>query len=487
MSEQVKIFLSQEKNQELLLKPGECLLPVLLDKLGQTVAGSFSPCAGGGKCGRCRVRFMDNPPMPTPTERVMLEPEELRRGVRLACLTRPVKDCTLDITALLEQMAKTRDYEIATQCTFSFPSAFREKKADTSPYLLAIDLGTTTIATALYERESGSVLTYAAAMNPQRKFGADVVSRMQAALEEEAYAKALQDCVWEQVGKLVEDTLQRAAVQKTVKDRTSLEVLRKQVKLVLAGNTTMVHLFLGLPVDTLAKAPFTPVTLAPAPMEFQGMSMEIVPGISAFVGGDIVAGMSACGILEKQAEDTFFLDLGTNAEMVYRRKDGQIVATAAAAGSAFEGSSDKSVYGSEAVHELARLLQTGRIDRSGTYRGETEATLSQQEIRNLQLAKAAVRAGMEILCEGSCPGKILLAGGFGRKLRIEDGIAIGLFPEEARGRILAVGNTALYGACLYGYLSEKTLFRERLRQVKTCNLAREPEFQQLFLRYCDFR
>ena len=98
MYEQVKIFLSQEKNQELLLKPGECLLPVLLDKLGQTGAGSFSPCAGGGKCGRCRVRFMDNPP--TPTELVMLEPEELRRGVRLACLTRPVKDCTLDITAL---------------------------------------------------------------------------------------------------------------------------------------------------------------------------------------------------------------------------------------------------------------------------------------------------------------------------------------------------------------------------------------------------
>ena len=476
MSDTIQLFLSHEKNQVLSLKQGETLLPALLDYLNQAGEGSFSPCAGGGKCGRCRVRFVDNPPMPTPTERALLEPEELRQGIRLSCLTRPVKDCTLDITALLQQQAKTRDYEIATSCTLELPGNRTEPESGV-PYLLAIDLGTTTIAAALYERKSGTVVAYGAAMNPQRKFGADVVSRMEVALESERQAKELKNCVWEQIGKLVTQTLDRAGFREPMQDK---------VRLVLAGNTTMVHLFLGLSVETLAKAPFTPVTLAPEPILFQGFSMELVPGISAFVGGDIVAGMLACGMLEPQAPEQLFLDLGTNAEMVYRGKDGQMTATAAAAGSAFEGQSDKSVYGSEAVHELAALLHSGRIDQGGAYRDGEQETLSQQEIRSLQLAKAAVRAGMEILDKGSCPEKILLAGGFGRKLQIEDGITIGLFPKEAEGKVQAVGNTSLLGAFLYGCREDKENLRQQLAGIRTCNLAKEPAFQHLFLQYCDF-
>ena len=120
MSDNVKIFRSGE------IENGGNLLSVLLKEL-QKEGGFFSPCAGGGKCGRCRVRFLEGAPLPTPTERTLLEPEELRSGIRLACLTKPVKDAVLDISALREQMDRNRDYEIATHCLLELP------KTDTEP------------------------------------------------------------------------------------------------------------------------------------------------------------------------------------------------------------------------------------------------------------------------------------------------------------------------------------------------------------------
>ncbi len=469
MSNNVKIFRSGE------IENGGNLLSVLLKEL-QKEGGFFSPCAGGGKCGRCRVRFLEGAPLPTPTERTLLEPEELRSGIRLACLTKPVKDAVLDISALREQMDRNRDYEIATHCLLELPKPDTEPgndKENAEKYILAVDLGTTTIAAALYERKSGSALAYAAAMNPQRSYGADVVSRMQAALQNPQDAKAMQTCVQDQIRKLMDQILEKVGQ-------------RESVRTVLAANTTMIHLFLGLSVEGLSRAPFTPVTLAPASIEFHGLPMEFVPGISAFVGGDIVAGMLACGMLEETASDTLFLDLGTNAEMVYRDDRGRIVATAAAAGSAFEGKSEKCLYGSESVHELADLLRKEKIDQTGTYIEEDGAyMLSQQEIRNLQLAKAAVRTGMDILTEKKIPERIFLAGGFGRKLSIPDAVRIGLFPAEVQQRIQAVGNTALPGAYLYGCMQKPVRLKEKLARVEARNLAEQPEFQTLFMKYCN--
>ena len=469
MSENVKIFhLGETEN-------GENLLSVLLKKL-QKEGGLFAPCAGGGKCGRCRVRFLEGAPLPTPTERTLLEPEELRSGIRLACLTKPVKDAVLDISPLREQMDRNRDYEIATHCLLELPKTDTEPgdgKENAEKYILAVDLGTTTIAAVLYEKKSGTALAYAADMNPQRSYGADVVSRMQAALQSPQAAKDMQTCVQEQIGKLMDQLLTKVGQ-------------RESVKTVLAANTTMIHLFLGLSVEGLSRAPFTPVTLTPEPIEFHGLPMEFVPGISAFVGGDIVAGMLACRMLEKGTSDTLFLDLGTNAEMVYLDDCGKLVATAAAAGSAFEGKSEKCLYGSESVHELADLLRKEKIDRTGTYIKEDGAyTLSQQEIRNLQLAKAAVRTGMDMLTERKIPERIFLAGGFGRKLSIPDAVTIGLFPAEVQQRIRAVGNTALPGAYLYGCMQKPVRLKEKLARVEARNLAEQPEFQTLFLKYCN--
>lgn len=500
MSETVKISLvaasqsktssTDETNNRLILTRGENLLPALLNYLNQKIEGSFSPCAGGGKCGRCRVRFLSNAPLPTPTERATLAPEELRDGIRLACLTKPVKDCAIDILALQEQVERNGNYEIATQCTLPLPKPANEQRDDeegSKPYILAIDLGTTTIATALYEKEGGKLLAYAAAMNPQRTYGADVVSRMQMAMQDKKSARSLQSCVQEQIRKLVNQTLEQAVRDNPLHETLCGESLHARVQLVLAGNTTMVHLFLGLPVDTLAKAPFTPVTLAPEPVDFEGMPMEIVPGISAFVGGDITAGILACGLLENTGSHVLFLDLGTNAEMVYRSPEGQLTATAAAAGSAFEGQSEKCLYGSGAVHELAELLREGKLDQTGAYLdGEGQAGISQKEIRNLQLAKAAVRAGMELLTGGKVPDTIFLAGGFGRKLHVKDAVAIGLFPAGTQDHLQAVGNTALFGAYLYGCIRNPAQLKAKLAMVSACNLAKEPAFQALFLKYCDF-
>ena len=189
-------------------------------------------------------------------------------------------------------------------------------------YIIAADIGTTTIAMQLRRREDGAVLDSFTALNPQRQYGADVLSRIEAA-EDEHVKKAMQDAV-------------RAVLLQGVNQFTSLhaEAILKSCELVIVANTTMIHLLMGLDVSRLGQYPFEAETLSEIRTELFELKTTILPGISAFIGADIVADIEALSIHRKK-EIALLLDLGTNGEMVLGNCD-RLVATATAAGPAFE-------------------------------------------------------------------------------------------------------------------------------------------------------
>lgn len=589
MSEQIKITIVMHDGKpngknvvksvgemELTQESALTLMPVLLRN--GLMDGSF--CGGRGDCGRCVVQFLKGAPLPTGLERSRLEPEELRQGYRLACVTRPKADCTIRIVGAEERetpivteinpMSENIDLDgqennLSVNQKSSAMKSDRETKAvakseikkssvisgaetnvienfeigekKNGRYIIAVDLGTTTIAMQLREAATGVVTDTYCEMNPQRRYGTDVLARIQASAE--GYGEELR--------KLVCGVILRGF-------RQFMKYLHGEILcMCVAGNTTMEHLLLGYDVTSLGKAPFVPVETGlqkiMATRLFAGLAefseclrlmndgavpdfpVYIVPCISAFVGGDIVAGLYALGLLscglsgdrgqweksdggeesqksrrnEKETmprrSAVLFIDLGTNGEMAIT--DGQrMIVTATAAGPAFEG--DGTMMGTDRIALTAQLLRRGIVDETGLLKepyftegvqiGSEKGTpcyFKQGDIRALQMAKAAVRAGVEILWEEMGRPeieKVCLAGGFGYYLDVEAAVAIGLLPSYMRGRVQAVGNTSLAGAYDLGRnLCENRLdaawLEERTGLAESMNLAETGRFEELYLKY----
>ncbi len=599
MSEQIKItiVMNDEKPNgktdgtsdgeiELTQESALPLMPALL-KNG-LMDGSF--CGGRGDCGRCVVQFLKGAPLPTGLERSRLEPEELRQGYRLACVTRPKADCTVRIveTGNVETPIVTEMRLLSENVDYS------SRKG----YIIAVDLGTTTIAMQLRDAETGAVADTYCEMNPQRRYGTDVLARIQVSVDGrgEELRRLVCGAILRGLGQFAENLFKKAD-EETLPDEpvpvrengkgtgAAAESVSLKGNLVdqghkekgnagkilcmcIAGNTAMEHLLLGLDVSSLGRAPFLPVekglqsiTAARlfAGMEelresllmvdgraFSDMPVYVAPCMSAFVGGDIVAGLYALGLLaakapegrekSRKAEKTglaeeteklsgdrepekengseryaaLLIDLGTNGEMAIT--DGQrMIVTATAAGPAFEG--DGTMMGTDRIALTAQLLRRGILDETGLMaepyftegvriEGAKEAAVrgreiknycyfTQKDVRGLQMAKAAIRAGVEILWEEmGRPGieKVFLAGGFGYYLDVEAAVAVGLLPAYMRGRVQAAGNTSLAGAYELGRdLCEKRLdaaaLEERTCLAESRNLAETERFEELYLKY----
>jgi len=370
--------------------------------------------------------------------------------------------------------------------------------------------------------ESGKVSHTVTSVNSQRAYGADVISRIQASVDgkkeelQKSIQKDLQDCL-----------------EKLLKEK---ELLGEQVKtVVISGNTTMGHLLMGYDCDTLGVYPFTPVNIdfikgteeIFGTDQFGKKEVILLPGISTYVGGDIVSGMYAYDFTEKE-EVCVFIDLGTNGEMGIGNKE-KILVTSTAAGPAFEGGNitwgmgsvpgaicsvklngtdaevktirdeaPQGICGTGVVETAAELVREEIVDETGaldedyfddgfplaeTSNGR-EIVFTQKEI---QLAKAAVRAGVETLLlrygvKKEEVSKVYLAGGFGYKLNTDKAIAIGMIPEEWADRIIAVGNSSLSGACKYlkDKNGDKTI--EKLISIsEEINLSADKEFNEFYM------
>lgn len=458
------------------------------------------PCGGQGRCSGCRVKLVAGVLPPTSSDLSFLTAEEVGAGWRLACRAQACGDLALEI-------GQWEEFILADHRVFDFTPR---------PGLgIAIDLGTTTLVAQLLDLRTARVLAVQSAVNPQSAHGADVMSRVTHALSPEG-REAMQGLIRSGLGSLVSELLNAAKAHPGDVDRV-----------VVVGNTVMHHLFCGLDVSPLSQYPFVSEQLGG--QQFRGHDLgwpvggevHFLPCIAGFVGSDILAGIYATRLYES-AVPAAMLDLGTNAEIVVGDRQ-RLLCASAAAGPAFEGARiamgmraatgaiaevdteggryicrvlgggpARGLCGSGLVDAVARGLELGHILPSGRLAdGKKELELqppvhlTQQDVRELQLAKGAIAAGLYLLAKHwNLPlgelGKLFIAGAFGNYVRHASAARIGLF-DVPSDRIEAVGNTALLGAKMALFLPADELdFASLLCRVQHVPLAADQEFQDAF-------
>ena len=499
------------ETKTILVKEGESLLDAFIR---QEIYIS-APCGGKGRCGKCGIQVLNGNTWISDEDKKIYSEEELDAGWRLSCCLYPTEELEVSVSqsdeSLFEAVGETENTE--------------ESGTEESFYHVAVDIGTTTIAMSLIGGESGKVFHTVTSVNSQRAYGADVISRIQASVDgkKEELKKSIQKDLQDSMEKLLKET----------------GVSGEDVgKIVIGGNTTMGHLLMGYDCDTLGVFPFTPVNIdfikgteeILGTDRFGKKEVVLLPGISTYVGGDIVSGMYAYDFTEKE-DICMFIDLGTNGEMGIGNKE-KILVTSTAAGPAFEGGNitwgmgsvpgaicsvklegtetevktireeaPQGICGTGVVETAAELVREEIVDETGALDEDyfddgfplaktpdgKEIVFTQKDVREIQLAKAAVRAGVETLLlrygiKKEEVSKVYLAGGFGYKLNTDKAIAIGMIPEEWADRIVAVGNSSLSGACKYlkDENGDKTI--EKLVSIsEEVNLSADKEFNEFYM------
>jgi uncharacterized 2Fe-2S/4Fe-4S cluster protein (DUF4445 family) len=397
----------------------------------------------------------------------------------------------------------------------------------------AIDLGTTKIAMYLMDLETGQALASKGLMNPQISYGEDIMSRIAAAQDDLKKAELLRNLVVEAFNAGLEEMCQACGQRP-----------EQVVETVVVGNTAMHHLFLGLPVRQLGQAPYVPEICSALDIKGRDLGLHAAPGawvhllanIAGYVGGDHVAMLLACQVHQKDGV-VLAIDIGTNTEICLANH-GKLTSLSTASGPAFEGAHIQygmraaagaierfqilngenhyqtidnapatGICGSGILDILAQLLIHGVVNRRGRMlahphvRGEgkdqeylvvskdaggQEVSFTQKDIEQLQLAKGAIRTGIDVLLsrQGLTPDdidQVIIAGAFGTYLDIGSAITIGMFPAVSASKFRQVGNAAGMGAKLALISADKRAeARELASQVAYIELAGDPNFMRVF-------
>jgi len=499
----------------------------IVEAAGQAGIILNTVCGGKGTCKKCMV---------------YLEPDS--REV-LACQYRIGSDLTVTIppgSRYFEQRILTEGIDAGSRIKRDVYEKYVRADSASQIFGLAVDLGTTTVVARLIDMADGQCRATEAALNPQTRFGDDVISRIayaQSDGEFDELHEAIIDCINDLAAKLCK----KAAVEPN-----------GICEMCVAGNTTMNHIFLRLPITQLGQAPYKAYSLDARDIPPGEMGLKINPAgnihtvenIAGFVGSDTTAVALATDI-ESAEEMTLIVDIGTNGEIVFGTKD-KLYAASCAAGPALEGARitcgsracdgaieavvineddidldvignvpARSICGSGLIDAVAVMLDLGVIDRTGRFAepkslgdklspailarffeqdGQPafrlgpdtgqQVFLSQKDIRQMQLAKGAIRAGVKLLqqkigIEDSDIKQILLAGAFGNYIRKQSALRIGLLPAVEAERIRFVGNAAAAGAQMI-LLSRRCRdqARELARKIEYVEIAHEPDFQMVF-------
>lgn len=502
-----------------------------------------APCGGNGRCGRCKMTLRGQLAAPDAAERDKLTAAELENDVRLACLCVAQGDFSVHMTQAGEATIQVEGgiVPLKTAAEISCESGGEgwqikrgEVILDTCPtrsrlYGCAVDIGTTTVVAYLFDLESGERIGAVSELSAQRGYGADVISRIHAVAE--LGTAPLQAAICGQLNEMSRKLAEAAGIKQS-------EIYAMSI----CGNTVMEHLLTGLDPSAIAVAPFTPQSLfgdsrSPAELSIAinpRALIYILPCVSGYVGGDITAGVLACGMGAAQ-KPCLLLDIGTNGEIALGCGE-KIYYCSAAAGPAFEGAhiSDgvggiegainrvyltdegkiafetlgggraTGICGSGIIDAAALMVKIGAVDETGRLVDPDELEekwlpnldddnrkfiidpssgigLTDRDIRQIQLAKAAIAAGIQTLVAKATFGgshitlddidSAYLAGGFGTHLSPESGCAIGLMPQKLLERVKAVGNSAGAGAAM-------TLLDGSLRDT-VGRLAKEGEYIEL--------
>jgi len=392
-------------------------------------------------------------------------------------------------------------------------------------YGLAVDIGTTTVVIELINLNTGKTLDSVTALNGQVQFGSDVISRISHAYSGPKQQKELQKAIVKTLNQMIVPLLNRNHIDS-----------HNIYEVVAAGNTVMNHLFLGKPVHTLAVSPFTPsfTSLPPVPASSLGLKINdstkvyISPNIKSFVGGDISAGLIASDFSSGSGSH-LFVDLGTNGEIVLKVQD-KIFATSTAAGPAFEGMNLSSgmlalpgaihkaefkeglnlytiddqpaagICGTGLIDLLSVFLKQGNILSSGKIadsKKEIKITgsiiITQKDIRDMQLATAAIKTGIQLMLEENNLDtteldSLLIAGAFGNYMNIQNAMLIGLLPCLTLDKIVYIGNASLAGAkamLISDAIRKKT--EALVKEIQFISLAERASFQDKFIKALEFQ
>jgi len=497
----------------------------LLDVLREHDIYIEAACDGWGTCGTCRARFVAFMPPETEADRQELTPAEIVAGYRLTCrvlITHPLElyiprqEC-MDILAT--------DAMADKQTETSQPAQIKQPG-------FAVDIGTTTVVAYLVDRADGAIAGTLAQVNRQRQFGADVASRIHYAMGDARRKDDLQRSITGQLDEMIASLIKGHQLSD-----------KGDWQMVTVGNTVMSHMLLGYDTAGLGAAPYTPFSLERATLPGDGIGLEhggnltVMEGIAAYVGSDITVGAALCGIMDGDAY-SLFLDLGTNGEIVLGNAR-QLYCCSTAAGPAFEavniecgtggvpgaisrcridraatgglkieyetisGKAPIGICGSGVLDILAQLLGAGVVDHTGRMldvSGVLEdarygrhidiadgIVFTQKDIREVQLAKGAIAAGIRILLDAAEIGcddvtHLYIAGGFGNHMDIGSAAVIGLIPGSLKNRVISVGNTAGKGAVKV--LTDPAFadtVREYAARAKYIELAEALTFQDYFI------
>lgn len=521
-----------------------------------------NPCNGKGICGKCKIRVIEGElPDISDTERKFLKAEEIRSGIRLSCLVVPKEDIVIEI------LQKERKHKVLTTGyipEFDFNPSIRKEvfeiemptlenqisfedsilgtlgiekldlrllqqngiingrvtgvfngkhlieveSGDTTDFLygVAVDIGTTTVVASLIDMKTGNELATASMINPQKKFGMDVLTRITYALENPADSKdKLQNTIVNAINEMIEDMCKQSNIDK-----------KNIYEITVAANCTMMHFLLGVDPTSIGKSPYAPVFVKSKNILAKDIGLDASPGarlyclpsVSSYIGADIVAGTYVCQ-LHKASENVLFIDIGTNGEIVLSNH-GKLLSCSCAAGPALEGMNISSgmraaegaiedvkitedgieikaidnaapigICGSGILAAVKELIRIGIVKKDGAFikkekleesdyrynmiqlngrkrefvlqNSPEQILITQSDIRQVQLAKGAILSGFYALLKQadidmSQLDKVMIAGQFGAHLPADSLVGTGILPEEIKDKLLYVGNSSKTGA-----------------------------------------
>ena len=456
-------------NNNLIEVPDGTILSDILIKSGENLPHL---CGGKGTCGKCLVSVNG--------KEVLSCRYEIKSDIDVV-----LPECK----NIFSETGLTESGEITESCC------------------LCLDIGTTTLALALISLDNKEIIKVKTAPNPQRAFGGDVLTRIEYCNKNDV--SELQDCLIKKINEMIDD----------------IGVFLVNTMYV-SGNTTMLHTLFGVDPSSIGVAPYTPVFLESK--ETNGSKIGIknikkvvsLPCISAFVGADIVAGVSYTEMPESNKYN-LLVDLGTNAEIVLYNKN-ELYCTSAAAGPCFEGANitcgmsatdgaiysysldggfetignkePKGICGTGLIDIIASLLDKSIIDETGYMECEEffvtdTVKITQRDIRQYQLAKSAVYSGLSaILREKSISSwdieKLFISGGFSAKINSENAVKTGLLPKELKDKIVFLNNSSLLGTIKYA--CEQNDLSVYLNNAEYIDLSTNQSFMNLFIENMEF-
>lgn len=435
----------------------------LLKDLQENGFDIYSPCGGNGTCGKCMVYVKGE-------------------GEVTSCIYWVTHDIEIVLPEKREAKILVEQHVHTAQVAFN-PGA--SAGLSYFPHGIAIDIGTTTLVFYLVNLITGGIIETRAVVNPQTKYGADVISRINYAATTSGGLETLQKEILDAINLQLDHFIEVA------------EITRNElVKISIAGNTTMLHLLLGVDPLPIALAPFTPAFVDEQILKGRELDLhchpeaeiKILPSISAYVGADIVAGIASIKPSDEY-QRFLFMDIGTNGELALVTPE-TIWCCATAAGPAFEGANIScgmsavegaiSVFGADGysvigntvpaglcgsglIDVVAHLVENKLVQSDGLLSEdfvivpETSETnyivLTQQDIREVQLAKSAIMAGVNVLLKKASLtfedlDVLFLAGGFGSYIDVRSAVIIGMLPKEMEHKTVSLGNTSGTGALL---------------------------------------